>query len=70
LPPHLAPCSVLPGRHLRRVGALLPSLPLPHCVSPPAAALPCTRSSPGRPPPPSGSCPVRCVSGRRGRACR
>ncbi|CAI7735125.1 unnamed protein product, partial [Closterium sp. NIES-54] len=37
---------------------------------PPPAALPCARSSPGRSPPPSGSCPARCVPGRRSRACR
>ncbi|CAI7874538.1 unnamed protein product, partial [Closterium sp. NIES-54] len=41
LSPRATPCVFLgfppdaPGRHLRRVGALLPSLPLPHCASPP-----------------------------------
>ncbi|CAI7788825.1 unnamed protein product, partial [Closterium sp. NIES-53] len=35
LPPHLAPCLSLLGRHVRQVSSLLPSLPLPHCPSPP-----------------------------------
>ncbi|CAI7754774.1 unnamed protein product, partial [Closterium sp. NIES-53] len=39
LPPHLAPCLPLSGRHVRRVGSLLPSLPLPHCPSPPPPPL-------------------------------
>ncbi|CAI7762160.1 unnamed protein product [Closterium sp. NIES-53] len=39
LPPHLVPCPVLSGRHVRRVGSLLPSLPLPHCPSPPPPLL-------------------------------
>ncbi|CAI7730563.1 unnamed protein product, partial [Closterium sp. NIES-53] len=67
LPPHLVPCPVL-----------LPSLPLPHCPSPPSpAALPCSGSPSSIPPPPLGSCSLRCVSGRptprdcacRGRCC-
>ncbi|CAI7743882.1 unnamed protein product, partial [Closterium sp. NIES-53] len=50
---------------------VLPSLSLPHCLSPPPpAALRCPRYSPGRPPPPPGSCPLRCVSGRPCRAGR
>ncbi|CAI7828419.1 unnamed protein product [Closterium sp. NIES-53] len=38
--------------------------------SPPPATLLGTRSSPGTPPPPSGSCPLWCVPGRRSRAGR
>ncbi|CAI7847727.1 unnamed protein product, partial [Closterium sp. NIES-54] len=45
------------------VGSLLPSLPLPLCSSPTPAALPCSRSPSDRPPPPLGSCSLRCVSG-------
>ncbi|CAI7829211.1 unnamed protein product [Closterium sp. NIES-53] len=46
-----------------RVGSHLPSLPLPLCPSPAPAALPCSRSPSGRPPPALGSFSLRCVSG-------
>ncbi|CAI7927303.1 unnamed protein product [Closterium sp. NIES-54] len=64
LPSHLAPCPPVLGRHVRRVGSLLPSLPLPLCPSPAPAALPCSRSTSGRPPPAPGSCSLGSVSGR------
>ncbi|CAI7890456.1 unnamed protein product, partial [Closterium sp. NIES-53] len=37
---------------------------LPLCPSPAPIALPCSQSPSGRPPPASGSCSLRCVSGR------
>ncbi|CAI7785724.1 unnamed protein product [Closterium sp. NIES-53] len=64
LPPHLAPCPPVSGRHVRRVDSLLPSLPLPLYPSPAPAALPCSRSTSDRPPPAPGSCSLGCVSGR------
>ncbi|CAI7843691.1 unnamed protein product [Closterium sp. NIES-53] len=64
LPPHLASCLPLSERHVQRVGSLLPSLPLPLCPSPAPAALPCSRSTSGRPPPAPGSFSLGCVSGR------
>ncbi|CAI5934292.1 unnamed protein product [Closterium sp. NIES-64] len=42
----LSSCSVLPGRHVRRVSPLLPSLPLPHSFPPPSPGLPCAGSPP------------------------
>ncbi|CAI7792407.1 unnamed protein product, partial [Closterium sp. NIES-54] len=44
---------------LSSLGILIPSLSLLHCHFPPPASLPNTRCSSGRPPPPSGSCPLR-----------
>ncbi|CAI7837695.1 unnamed protein product, partial [Closterium sp. NIES-53] len=64
LPPHLALCLPFSGRHVSRVGSLLPSLPLPLCSSPAPAALPCSRSPSSRPPPAARSCSLRCVSSR------
>ncbi|CAI5973115.1 unnamed protein product [Closterium sp. NIES-64] len=52
---HLAPCPALLGCHVQRVGSLLPSLPLPHCPSPPPAALPRPLVDPL---PPQGSAPL------------
>ncbi|CAI7834771.1 unnamed protein product [Closterium sp. NIES-53] len=54
LPPHLTPCPPVSGRHVRRVGSLLPSLPLPLCPSPAPATFPCSQFPSCRPPPASG----------------
>ncbi|CAI7866381.1 unnamed protein product, partial [Closterium sp. NIES-54] len=48
----------------RRVSSFLPSLPLPLFPSPAPAALPCSRSPSGRPPPTPGSFSLMCVSVR------
>ncbi|CAI7885063.1 unnamed protein product [Closterium sp. NIES-53] len=45
LPPHLAPCPPVSGCHVRRVGSLLPSLPLPPPPPPPPLFI-----APGPPP--------------------
>ncbi|CAI5957405.1 unnamed protein product [Closterium sp. NIES-65] len=57
LPPLLSSCSVLPGRHVRRVSPLLPSLPLPHSFPPPSPGLPCAGSPPVDPLPPQVPAP-------------
>ncbi|CAI7755641.1 unnamed protein product [Closterium sp. NIES-54] len=50
-------CIGVPGHHVRQVGSLLLSLPLPLCPFPALTALPCSRSTSGRPPPAPGSAP-------------
>ncbi|CAI7894642.1 unnamed protein product [Closterium sp. NIES-54] len=67
-PPRVVFCPLRTSRSTSRCRTTVSfptALPLP-----PPAALPGTRYSPSRPPPPPGSCPLRCVPGRPWRAGR
>ncbi|CAI7793791.1 unnamed protein product [Closterium sp. NIES-53] len=57
LPPHLTPCPPLLGRHVRQVGSLLPSLPLPLCPLPPPPIFLAQGPPPVDPLPPQGPAP-------------